>query len=126
MPLPQALARFNRYVTNPIARRVAGRLPWFCILTHVGRKSGRVYRTPLNIFEAPGGFVVALTYGPDIDWRKNVFAAGECAIRHRGHDLHLTNPRFIPTEEGMSHMPTLVRSVLRRIGVTEFIRLDRA
>lgn len=126
MPLPQDLARFNRYVTNPIARRVAGWAPWFGIITHVGRYSGRVYRTPINIFPVEGGFVIALTYGPDVDWRRNIFAAGECTLRYRRRDIRLVEPRFITTEEGMRHMPALVKAVLRRIGATEFIRLDRA
>jgi hypothetical protein len=29
------------------------RQPGFGILTHVGRKSGRLYRTPVNVFRAP-------------------------------------------------------------------------
>ena len=42
------LARFNKVVTNPIQRRYAGRIPPFAIVEHVGRKSGRQYRTPVN------------------------------------------------------------------------------
>ncbi len=37
MQLPQWLARFNRYVTNPIQRIWAGFAPTFGILEHVGR-----------------------------------------------------------------------------------------
>lgn len=121
MPLPKSVARFNRHVTNPLARRVAGWAPWFCILTHVGRHSGRAYHTPLNVFQAPGGFVFALTYGPDTDWVKNVMAAGGCTIRHRGTDFTLTDPRFITTEEGMAHVPASVRVLLRLLDVTEFL-----
>ncbi|MFP3913912.1 MAG: nitroreductase family deazaflavin-dependent oxidoreductase [Actinomycetota bacterium] len=126
MPLPGAVARFNRYVTNPIARRVAGWAPGFCILEHVGRRSGRRYRIPLNLCRADGGFVFALTYGPDTDWVKNVMAAGGCSIRHRRRHYGLTRPRFLPTEEGMSHMPPPVRAMLRLVGVTEFLRMDCA
>ena len=38
MPLPKALARFNLKVTNPVLGHVAGRLPGFAIVTHVGRR----------------------------------------------------------------------------------------
>lgn len=125
MPIPMAVARFNRYVTNPVTRRFAGWLPWFCILRHVGRKSGRVYHTPLNIFEVDDGFVIALTYGPDVDWRKNIFAAGECEILHRGREIQLAEPKFLSTDEGIRHMPSPVRLVLGLIDVTEFVHLTR-
>jgi hypothetical protein len=39
----------KRYI-NPVTRPVATRLPSFGILTHRGRKSGRLYRTPMNVF----------------------------------------------------------------------------
>ena len=48
MQLPQRLARFNRHVTNPIQRMWAGWAPSFGILEHIGRKSGKPYRTPLT------------------------------------------------------------------------------
>src|SRR6202790_4320266 len=54
------VAAFNLAVTNRITSRFADRLPGFGILAHVGRKSGRVYRTPVNIFRAPQGFLIAL------------------------------------------------------------------
>src|ERR1700747_688030 len=70
------LARINIAFTNRITGLFAGWLPGFGILTHVGRKSGKVYRTPINVFRAPGGFIIALTYGGQSEWVKNVLAAG--------------------------------------------------
>jgi hypothetical protein len=55
------LAKINIAVTNRITSLFAGWLPGFGILTHVGRRSGKVYRTPVNVFRAPTGFIVALT-----------------------------------------------------------------
>ena len=49
------VAAFNLAVTNRITSRFAARLPGFGILTHVGRKSGRVYRTPVECFSSAGG-----------------------------------------------------------------------
>ena len=45
MQLPQWLARFNRHVTNPIQRLWAGWAPTMGILHHVGRRSGKSYRS---------------------------------------------------------------------------------
>ncbi len=75
------VAAFNLAVTNRITSRFAGRLPGFGILTHVGRKSGKVYRTPINVFRASSGFIIALTYSSQSEWVKNVLAAG---IEDRG------------------------------------------
>ena len=44
------VAAFNLAVTNRITTRFAGRLPGFGIVTHAGRKSGKLYRTPVNVF----------------------------------------------------------------------------
>lgn len=125
MPLPGWLARLNRYVTNPIARRFAGWLPGFCILTHIGRKSGREYRIPLNVFDTEEGFVFALTYGSDADWVKNVLAAGRAEMIHRGRHISLHAPRYVSTDEGMARMPVPARLILRRVNVTEFLLLER-
>lgn len=94
MPISKRVARFNRHVTNRITRPIAGRLPGFGILTHVGRTSGRVYTTPINIFPDGDDYVIALTYGPHTDWAKNVLAAGGCEVVTRGKRVKLANPRI--------------------------------
>jgi deazaflavin-dependent oxidoreductase (nitroreductase family) len=70
------LAKTNIAVTNRITSLFAGWLPGFGILTHMGRKSGKVYRTPVNVFRAPNEFIIALTYSSQCEWVKNVLAAG--------------------------------------------------
>lgn len=122
MPLPHALARFNRVVTNPLARVAAGRLPFFGIVVHQGRRSGRTYRTPVNVFVRPGGFVIPLTYGQG-DWAKNVTAAGEARLETRGRTHRVGNPRVVhdPTRGAV---PAPVRAVLGMVKVEEFLLLD--
>jgi len=63
------LAKINIAFTNRITGLFAGWLPGFGILTHVGRKSGKVYRTPVNVFRASSGFIIALTYAPEGKYR---------------------------------------------------------
>src|SRR5258708_40178329 len=89
------VAAFNLAVTNKITGRFAARLPGFGIITHMGRKSGRVYRTPVNVFQAPNGFLVALTYGRESEWVKNVLAAGGCQVETRGRRYQLTAPTIV-------------------------------
>jgi deazaflavin-dependent oxidoreductase (nitroreductase family) len=116
------LRPFTTRIFNPISRLVAGRLPLFGILSYVGRKSGQQYRTPLNVFKRGDGYVFALTYGSEVDWVRNVLAAGEADLRTRGRDVHLVEPELFvdPTRR---LMPWLVRIVLRLNDVNEFLRM---
>jgi deazaflavin-dependent oxidoreductase (nitroreductase family) len=117
------VAAFNLAVTNRITSRFADRLPGSGILTHVGRKSGRVYRTPVNVFRASEGFLVALTYGRESEWVKNVLAAGGCKLETRGVQYQLSKPTIVhdPTRR---RFPLLVRIVLRIIGANDFMQLS--
>ena len=89
------VAAFNLAVTNRITGLFAARLPGFSILTHVGRKSGRVYRTPVNVFRTPEGFLIALTYGRESEWVKNVMAPGGCQLETRGVLHQLSQPTIV-------------------------------
>src|SRR3954451_10905640 len=86
------LAKFNITVTNRVTGLFAGWLPGFGILTHVGRKSGKVYRTPVNVFPGSKGFIIALTYSSQSEWVKNVLAAGGCDLKTRGEKYQLSAP----------------------------------
>ena len=123
MPIPMKVARFNRAVTNNVTRPLAAHLPGFGIVLHKGRRSGRLYRTPVNMFRAPGGYVVALTYGADTDWLKNVTAAGGCELEVRGRRVEATEPRIVFDPERKA-MPPVVREFLGLIKVTDFLLLD--
>jgi deazaflavin-dependent oxidoreductase (nitroreductase family) len=125
MPLPKRLARFNRLVTNRVVGPVARRLPGFAIVSHVGRRSGRVYRTPVNLYRAEGRYVIALTYGSDSQWVLNVLAAGVVDIETRGRHLHLIGPEVVHDAQ-RSLVPPPVRHILRLVNVSEFMLLQRA
>lgn len=125
MPLSDRVARFNRRVTNPLVRLFAGRLPPMALIEHRGRRTGRAYATPIMAFPTGGGFAIALTYGPDRDWVRNVRAAGGCSLVYRGRRIRLTAPALLG-EEGSALMPAPIRPVLRRLGVTAFLRLGSA
>jgi len=116
------LARFNLAVTNRITGLFAGWLPGFGIITHVGRKSGKLYRTPVNVFREPDGFIIALTYGTQSEWVKNVLAASGCQLQTRGRRYQLTAPTIVhdPTRR---QFPLPVRVILGIVGANNFMRL---
>jgi deazaflavin-dependent oxidoreductase (nitroreductase family) len=123
VPLPRALARANRVALNRLVRRVAPVAPGLGLLTHRGRRSGREFTIPVNVFAFRGGMRLALTYGPGTDWVRNVCADGGCSLRHGGRTVELRNPRVVHDPD-LSGMPPFVRFVLRRIRVQEFLDLD--
>jgi deazaflavin-dependent oxidoreductase (nitroreductase family) len=116
------MARFNRRVTNRLTPPFARRLPGFGIVVHRGRRSGRVYETPVNVFRADGGCPIALTYGAEAQWVKNVVAAGGCELITRGRRMELVDPEILHGEQRA--IPGFVRPILRFMRVTEFLRLD--
>src|SRR5713226_1055178 len=116
------VASFNLAVTNRITSRFAARLPGFGILTLIGRKSGRVYRTPVNVFRAPEGFLIALTYGRESEWVRNVVAAGGCQLETRCVQYQLSAP-IIVHDPSRREFPLGVGLILGIIGANAFILL---
>ena len=129
MQLPQRLARFNRHVTNPIQRMWAGWAPSFGILEHVGRRSGKLYRTPLNVFDAEvdgkPGVAILLSYGPDRDWLKNINAAGGGRMRRHGKTFGVSNPRTVTKEQAAPHVTGAGRRVFPRIPFEQAVLLTK-
>jgi deazaflavin-dependent oxidoreductase (nitroreductase family) len=117
------LAAFHRVITNRILSPFAIRLPGFAIVTNVGRKSGKVYRTPVNVFQERNGFLIALTYGKESGWVKNVLAAGHCQLETRRVSYNCAGPVVVhdPTRQ---RFPLLVRTVLGIIDANDFLQMS--
>ena len=124
MALPPSLARFNRHVTNRITGPYAGRLPGFAIVVHTGRRSGRRYHTPVNVFRDGDDYIFVLTYGDKTDWVRNVVAAGRAEIVTRGRHIKLTDPRVF-TDASKRWAPLPVRLFLRLAGISECLQMTR-
>jgi hypothetical protein len=73
----------------------------------------------------PGGFVVALTYGPDTDWVRNVVAAGGCTVETRGRLIPCSAPRVYQDPQ-RHHIRPVERAALRLLHVEYFLELTRA
>jgi deazaflavin-dependent oxidoreductase (nitroreductase family) len=130
MRLPEGLARFNRHVTNPIQRLWAGWAPSFAIIEHVGRKSGKAYRTPVSAFNATvngkPGVAVLLTYGPDRDWLKNLKAAGGGQMRRHGKTFDIADPQVVTRDEAAEHVSGGTRRVFGRLPFEQAVLFTKA
>jgi deazaflavin-dependent oxidoreductase (nitroreductase family) len=119
----KSLAAFHRAITNRIAIQFAARLPGFAIVTNIGRKSGKLYRTPVNVFRKPDGFLIALTYGRDSGWVRNVLAAGGCRLETRRVTYQLSAP-IIVHDPSRRRFPLLVRIILVLIDANDLLQLS--
>ena len=121
MPLPEGLATFNRSFSNRLLRPLARVMPGFGVLRHRGRNTGRWYETPLNVFRDDARFIVALTYGEDVDWLKNARTSTNAEIVTRGEVVMLGRPHDLTTDEGMAAMPRPVGLILKALDVSGFV-----
>lgn len=106
-----------KHTLNPLTRRLA-RTPFgpFSLVRHVGRRSGKVYETPIIAARVPDGFVVELTYGPDVDWHKNVLAAGGGTLIWRGRAYAIGHIEPLDAATGRAAYPQPQRTILRLLG----------
>ena len=114
----------NKHFTNKILIHISGKnFGHFAILSHVGRKSGKLYRIPIIAEPTKNGFVIALTYGKKVDWYENVMAKGCCSLYWKNKEYILINPEFIDEEIGVMAFPAIFRSVLKKKGIQYYLKL---
>lgn len=92
------VAQFNRFVTNPVQRLWAPHLRHMAVIEHRGRRSGKIYRTPVMAFVVGGKLSVVLNYGERSDWVRNVLAAGSAHATNAGRRYRLDNPRIMSND----------------------------
>ncbi len=97
MAYPRWLAKINKHLFNP-GQVKRGKYP---VVTHIGRRSGRPYRTPLDAFPTNTGYVLVARYGPESDWVQNVLAAGEASLTIEGVEHPLGSPRLVGLTEAL-------------------------
>lgn len=117
------MRQVNKVVLNKVTRQLAPWLPGLGVVVHRGRNSGKQYRTPVNVFPRPGGrYVLALTYGGDTDWLKNVIAAGGCELVTHGRRVAVIEPRLFH-DESRHEVRAVGRALLGLLHVYDFVEL---
>ena len=115
MKLSRRVARFNRAVNNPLQGAYAWLVPPWALLLHRGRRSGRAYRTPVLAFKRDRTLIVALLYGEESDWLRNLRGAGGGQVVRRGRTYPLSAPRVVETGAAteLSRLRPLARAYCR-------------
>ncbi len=126
MHFPHFMRRVNRVFTNPLMGTFAWLVPPLAVVHHVGRKSGRRYRSPVVAFRSASGFVIPMTYGRDVDWARNLVHARGCEVQQMGQRFELRNPRIVGFAAAEKHLPALMRPALRVADFPGYVLLDLA
>jgi hypothetical protein len=125
--LLKAVRRFNKAVTNRFQLRVAGRPGAYAsVIRHRGRESGRIYETPVVPFPTDDGFVIALPYGPNTDWVRNLFASGSAELVTEGSTYPVERPEVVASDAVWDVVPANEQRTRRWFGVSQCVRLRRS
>ncbi len=95
------------------------------VVRHVGRVSGKEYETPITAVPTETGFLIALPYGPNTDWLKNVVASGTATIVIGGETVAVERPEIVSRETAERDFPAGAARALRIFGVEECLRVSR-
>jgi deazaflavin-dependent oxidoreductase (nitroreductase family) len=116
---------FNKHIFNRITLKFTqkGKGP-FSILRHIGRKSGRIYQTPVLASYIGDIVIVPLSYGENADWLLNVKARGGCEIHWRDKWVRAENPMVIDSKEAFNILPEQRIKLFERFKMDKFLRLQ--
>lgn len=120
MPMPLWFGHVNKRLFNKMELK-RGVRP---VLNHVGRSSGKRYRTPLDAHRVEGGYMFILVYGSGSDWVKNVLAAGTAVLEIDGDEIDLVSPRLVSSDEAWKLMPEGTKTPPSLLRINELLQMD--
>lgn len=94
------------------------------MLIHVGRASGRTYRTPLDAHPLPDGYLFIPMYGPQTDWVRNVLRAGSARLLIGGREIELVSPRLVRKGDVWPLLPSATRTPPTISDDSDLLRMD--
>ena len=100
-PIVKTVIRPMTKMLTPLIVKLAGgrHFGMAAQIRHVGRRSGRTYTTPVSARRTGEIVAIALTFGNQSDWSRNVRSAGGGTIRIKGEDYDLTQPQVMSRQE---------------------------
>jgi deazaflavin-dependent oxidoreductase (nitroreductase family) len=119
-------AAASRLFNKPVMILAGTRwMPLYGVIEHRGRRSGKVFRTPVVVRPSPDGFIVPMPWGETTDWYRNVRAAGGCRICWKDHDYELGQPEVLDTSAAGASFSGVQRNMMRRFHIQKVLRLRR-
>ena len=124
MHIPRFMRHVNRVLTNRVFGTFAWLVPPLAVVHHVGRKSGRAYRTPVVAFAGDAGVVIPMTYGRDVDWARNIVRAKGGELERMGRRIPLRNPRIVGFDRAAAWLPAALRPLFRTADFPGYVLCD--
>ncbi len=113
----------KKYVTNPVQLRFSGRSGSSAVVHHLGRRSGTPYATPVIAHHTQREVIIPLPYGTDVDWLRNVRAAGHAVVELHGRSLRVDEPAVVDIDAVIDLLPAAMVRIVRMNGAREALRL---
>jgi deazaflavin-dependent oxidoreductase (nitroreductase family) len=125
-PLVLDTVRRTGRALKPLALKSAGTPGAYAsVIRHVGRTTGRAYETPVGAVVTDDGFVIALPYGPNTDWLKNVLARGSAIIVDEGNTYDVEQPVVVPMAVAGRHFSSQDQRAHSVFRVDQCLRVRR-
>jgi deazaflavin-dependent oxidoreductase (nitroreductase family) len=125
-PLVLNAVRKTGRVMKPLVLNSAGRSGAYAsVVRHVGRTTGRPYETPVSAVATDDGFVIALPYGSNTDWLKNVLASASATIVSDGSTYQVDQPEVVPIAVAGSFFPPEQQRTHRLFAVDQCLLVRR-
>jgi len=124
-PRARRAVRWVAGFVNPLVLLIAGRrwMPVVGILRHRGRRSGRMYATPIGMRPLGDSFVIPRTFSDNAAWYLNIKAAGEATVKYLGRTYELVDPQVVDYATAKPAFPRYELLQFRLIGINEYLRL---
>lgn len=109
--------------TNRLTLPLAGSRwnPIFSVVEHLGRRSGRSYQTPIAARRIQNGFVIALAFGAQVDWHRNLVVANGGTLRRQGVRYPVAAPERIDIDTARAAFHPIQRFFLRLAGIDGYV-----
>ena len=118
----RALARASAPIGRVLSHQSV--IPLWGVVHYRGRKTGRELSTPVQIRATDDAFVIALPWGSDTQWVKNVCAAGAATVTWGGSDHAVDSPEVLTLDQATA-FSNWQRGILGVLRIREFLRLRR-
>ena len=67
--------------------------------------------------------MIVLTYGPGVDWYRNVCASGWCRIQWHGQVYEIKKIEPLEPKTALTYLPLFFRVILRLVGFQNFVKM---
>ena len=113
----------NKYVLNPVMLRFSGKTGPSAIVHHIGHRSGRPYVTPVIAHQSGEYVIIPLPYGTDVDWLRNLLAAGQAVVDLEGRSLSVDEAAVVDIDDVIGLLPAPMARTVRFNGARGAVRL---